>query len=409
MVSDNVATEVCRKYLRLHLCDGIGAVRFGALLREFGDIDRVLGASVREMARVRSISDRIAERVARERGEVDVDREIDLAGSRGVRIVCMADADYPAPLRMMDDPPPCLYYRGTLQREDAVSMAVVGSRQCSRYGAEQADRFGSLLAGAGLTVVSGMARGIDSAAHRGALSAGGRTLAVIGCGLSYLYPPEATELAERIAASGAILSELPMSVAPDSKNFPPRNRIIAGLSLGVLVVEAARRSGALISAKLACEYNREVFAIPGRIDVASADGCNELIKSGAAKLVMKLEDIMHELGPTGELLMSGSAASKHPIDNQTTTAESSTLFNSTADESIATRSGAPVQNLPRPGVSLTTQEKHTLELLATGSMPIETLCDVSDLPPAQVAAALTSLQLKGLIRRKAGDDFERIG
>lgn len=387
-----VASDVCRKFLRLHLCNGIGSIRFAALLRELGDIDRVLSASVAQMTRVRSIGEKLAERVARERDDAPVDHELHRAAEHGVRILCIADEDYPASLRMMDDPPPCLYVRGTLEKTDAVAMAIVGSRHCSRYGAEQAERFGGLLAGAGLTVVSGMARGIDTAAHRGALSAGGRTIAVLGCGLCHLYPPESTELAERIAASGAIVSELPMDVAPDAKNFPPRNRIIAGLSLGVLVVEAARRSGALITARLAGEYNREVFAIPGRIDMVSAEGCNELIKTGGAKLVTKLEDVLQELGSVGELLSrpaATGAAGPSELD-----------FDGCSPACADMPSDAPIPTLSET-------ERRTYELLNYDAMPIEALCDVSNMPPGQIAAALTGLQLKGLVRRVDGDHFER--
>ncbi|HWL95383.1 MAG TPA: DNA-processing protein DprA [Phycisphaerae bacterium] len=390
MSESSVASELCRKYLRLHLCNGIGAVRFGALLREIGDIDRVLTAAPRELTRVKGISEKLAASVARDRDEAAVEREIALAGEHGVRIICLADDEYPIALKRIDDPPPCLYVKGTLQREDAIALGVVGSRHSSRYGAEQAERFGALLGGAGFTVASGMARGIDTAAHRGALSAGGRTIAVLGCGLCHLYPPESTELARRIAASGAILSELPMNIAPDSKNFPPRNRIIAGLSLGILVVEAARRSGALITARLANEYNREVFAIPGRIDMITAEGCNELIKTGGAKLVTKLEDVLQELGETGEALMP---ASSNPAG---TKCQGSLPFDSKAVEG-------------RPLVSLTPQEAHTLRILGPEALPIEAFCDGGELAPSQVAAALTGLQLKGMVRRVKGDLYERTG
>ncbi|MBK8269837.1 MAG: DNA-protecting protein DprA [Planctomycetes bacterium] len=401
MRESGVASEICKKYLRLQLCNGIGAVRFGSLLRELGGIDRVLGATVAEMTRVRGIGDNLAARVARERHQIDIDREVELARSRGVHIVCDADPDFPAPLRMMDDPPPCLYVHGKLEANDAVALAIVGSRHCSRYGAEQAERFGGLFGGAGFTVVSGMARGIDTAAHRGAMAAGGRTIAVLGCGLCHLYPPESGELFEQIAESGAAISELPMEIAPDAKNFPPRNRIIAGLSLGVLVVEAARRSGALITARLANEYNREVFALPGRIDMPSAEGCNELIKSGAAKLVTKLEDVLQELGAVGEIL------SKPAFVPSTTPLREGPSIDDVSTENQPSLPFESKPSSPRPALNLTAQETRTLELLESDAMPIEALCEISDLPPAQIASALTGLQLKGLVRRVKGDLFER--
>ena len=378
MVETQTASPIARKYLRLHLCNGIGAIRFANLLHELGDIDRVLGASVAELASVKQVGPKSAETVARDRDGVEVDREIELAQRRNIRILCLADADYPIPLRMINDPPPCIYVRGTLERTDALALAIVGARHSSRYGAEQAERFGALVANAGLTVVSGMARGIDAAAHRGALIAGGRTLAVLGCGLCHLYPPDSIELADEIADHGAVMSELPMEIAPDPKHFPPRNRVIVGLALGVLVVEAARRSGALISARLGNEYNREVFAVPGRIDTPHAEGCNALIQTGSAKLVTKLEDILEELGEAGAALMPDKEEKKPGAS-----ATSGTLAN------------------------LNQTETQVLKALGAEPMPVEAVCEASNLPAAQVASALTGLQLKGVVRRVQGDLFER--
>ncbi len=378
MAESTVATPIAGKYLRLHLCRGIGAIRFGNLLRDLGTIDDVLGASVARLEGVERIGPQLAERIARQRDSVPIERELDLAARTGVRILCLADADYPPPLKQINDPPACLYVRGTLQPEDTIALGIVGSRHCSHYGAEQAERFGALLANAGLTVVSGMARGIDAAAHRGALTTAGRTLAVLGCGLAHLYPSESIELAQQIAESGALLSELPMEVAPDSKNFPPRNRIIAGLSLGVLVVEAASRSGALISARLASEYNREVFVIPGRIDMPQAQGCHELIQKGGAKLVTRLEDILDELGETGAALMPET------MDDESGETPASTML-----------------------IKLTDEEQRVLKALGSEPIPLEAICESCDLAPAKIAGALTTLQLKGAARRVQGDMFER--
>jgi len=340
----------------------------------------VLGAGIGRLTSVKQVGDKTADNIARGRDEANVAAEIELAARHGVRIVCLADDDYPAALRAIPDPPPCLYIRGAIEREDPVALAIVGTRRCSRYGAEQAERFGALASNAGLTVVSGMARGVDTCAHRGALAGGGRTIAVIGCGLCHLYPPESTELAGRIIEHGALVSELPMDVPPDSKNFPPRNRIIAGLSLGVLVIEAGRRSGALISARLASEYNREVFAVPGRIDAPYADGCHNLIKIGGAKLITHLEDILEELGDAGATLMT--------LAGQGDEGESTT---------------------PKTIVKLDAYEKQVLGIFDTEPMPVEEVCEASELPPARVAAALTGLQLKGAIRRVGGDLYERRG
>lgn len=381
MADQIVASPIAEKYLRLHLCSEVGPIRFGNLLHELGGIDAVLGASVKTLTGVTKVGEKVATNIARGRDESNVAAEIALARSRGVRILCLADDDYPPALRTIPDAPPCLYVLGSLEKEDAVALGIVGSRHCSRYGAEQAERFAALAANAGLTVVSGMARGIDTAAHHGALTGGGRTLAVIGCGLCHLYPPESAELALGIIEHGALLSELPMSVPPDTKNFPPRNRIIAGLSLGVLVVEAGQRSGALISARLALEYNREVFAMPGRIDTPQSEGCHKLIKESGAKLVTSLGDILAELGETGATLL-GSADS-------------------------AERDGT--EGAPPRLVKLDEYEQKVLAAIADESAAIEELCDACGLPPARVAAALTGLQLKGVVRRTGPDVYERRG
>lgn len=375
MATSQTASEAARKCLRLHLADGVGPIRFVRILKYFGSIDAALSASSTALAKVDGIGEATATKIVRSRDATEIDAEVELAASRNVRIVCLLDPEYPPALRRIADPPPCLYVRGTLESADAVALAIVGARQCTRYGAEQAERFAALAVRAGLTVVSGLARGIDTAAHRGALSANGRTLAVLGCGLSHLYPPDARDLADRVAASGALLSELAMDTPPDEKNFPRRNRIIAGLSLGTLVVEATFRSGAMITAGLASDYNREVFAVPGRLDTPQADGCNRLIQRGEAKLATHIGDILSELGETGRSLMQ-----PQPADEQ---------------------SPPP----PTP-VALDESQKMIMAAFDGEPMSIDALAEAASLSPARVATALTSLQLMGLIRRVGGDHFE---
>ena len=248
--TDSVASPAARKYLALKSARGIGPILARRLIDHFGGIDGVLEASIAALARVERMSPARAREILAVRDGSAVADELELAAERGVRIICEQDRDYPAALKHLEDPPVCLYVSGTIRPEDMLAIAVVGTRRCTRYGAEQARRFGALLAQAGFTVVSGLARGIDGLAHHGALEAGGRTIAVLGNGLSEVYPPEHAGLAERVRQSGAIISELPISTPPDSGNFEPRNRIIAGLTLGVLVVEAPRRSGALLTARL---------------------------------------------------------------------------------------------------------------------------------------------------------------
>jgi len=386
-----IASQAAIQYLRLWLCPGVGAIRFANLLRELGSIEAIMDAGESLLARVEGVGPKTARAIVEARPATGdrVKRELDLAARSNARLICIADDEYPAILKRIDDPPPCLFIRGTLEPADAVAVAVVGSRQCSRYGAEQSERFGALLAGAGMTVVSGMARGIDSAAHRGALKAGGRTLAILGCGLCHVYPAEAEHLARDIAAHGAVISELPMDTAPDASNFPPRNRIIVGLSLGTLVIEAAHKSGAMISARLASEYNREVFALPGPVDRPQSEGCHELIKTGAAKLITGLPDILEELGEVGRILSEPGGAN---------------AGTNSADPLFPTENADP--KTPAPS-SLSNDERTVLESMGRDAYSIDELCERVTLPPARIAAAITTLQLKGILRRADGDQYER--
>lgn len=212
-----------------------------------------------------------------------------------INVVSYGDEDYPENLRNIYDPPPVLYFKGTMARKDKTSIAIVGSRKCSKYGAEMAERIAYDLAASGITVVSGMAKGIDEAAHRGAVKAGGRTAAVLGSGFRHIYPPDSEELVSLILENGLVMTEFSSETMPLSMHFPRRNRIISGLSLGVLVVEAAEKSGSLITADLALGQGREVYAVPGRADISTASGTNHLIQEGA-KLVTSAEDILAELG-----------------------------------------------------------------------------------------------------------------
>jgi len=378
--SDTVAviSDVGRKYLRLQLTDNIGPIRLRSLITHFGSLDAVLSASIRELQRVEGIGERVATSIFKTRNDDAVDLEIERAASCGLQIVCAEDAEYPRPLLSIPDPPICLYVRGKLEPTDAVAIAIVGARRCSHYGREQAVRFGQLLGRAGFTVISGMARGIDGHAHRGALQAGGRTIAVLGNGLATVYPPEHESLAADIAGAGSIVSELPADCIPDAKNFPRRNRIIIGLSLGVIVVEAGQRSGALISARLASEYNREVFAVPGRVDRPEySAGVNGLIRDGQAKLVTCLEDVLDELDQVGEIMRRGIA------------------------ESLRDEAGSPDTGLP-PAVGLTPDERAVYEALAGGLDDVDEISSSTKLETAQVTSILTSLQLKGLVQLLPG-------
>jgi DNA processing protein len=370
-------------WLKLIRADEVGPVTFARLLQRFGSVDRALGASVNEMTKVEGVGFKTAERIATTRDKFDARKELELAAKLGVWILHIEDPRYPAMLRQIYDPPPALYVKGTLAREDTLGVAIVGSRRCSLYGQEQASRFAHLLAASGFTIVSGMARGIDTAAHSGALAAQGRTVAVQGCGLSRVFPPENARLFELIAASGACVCELPLRAEPLAEHFPPRNRIIAGLSLGTIVIEASFRSGALITAKTALESDREVMAVPGKIDSPLSQGAHSLIKQGA-RLVESVEDVMEALGYVGNQLKDHTAAAAK-----------------VATEKVE----APRLDTAR--LSLKGHEKTIYDTLGKEPVHIDDIIGDVDLPPGAVNAAVMSLRLKGLIKQLPGNLFAK--
>jgi len=378
----SVISPAGRAFLQLQLCSDVGPIRTRRLIDHFGSIDAVLGASMTELQRVEGIGPVISESIFKSRSNGAVEKEIDRAGECGLRILSYGDDDYPEPLRHIPDPPICLYIKGIWRPTDAVAVAIVGTRKCSQYGREQAIRFGEILARAGFTIVSGLARGIDGYAHRGAIRGGGRTIAVLGNGLPQIYPSEHEALADEIVACGSLISEIPLDVQPASENFPRRNRIIAGLSLGVVVVEAGRKSGALITARLANEYNREVFALPGRVDhPEQTAGVNKLIRDGAAKLVTCLEDVLDELGQVGQIMARDVGAA------------------SVQDDQTERASNIPIQNLSE-------DERLIFGLLREGVAEPDAFAHRTELNVSRVMATLTSLQLKGLVRQLPGTRFE---
>lgn len=387
-------TETGRVHLRWALTDGVGPLIFSRLLVQFGSAEAALGATAAEMTLVKGISREGAERILRTATQIQIENELDACAAKGVRIICRADPDYPAGLREVPDPPIVLWVKGELRETDAIAIAVVGTRRCSIYGSEQARRFGELLAGAGVTVISGLARGIDAFAHHGAVDAGGRSIAVMGNGLNEIYPPENAALAEKLIEHGALLSELPMATVVRRTNFLPRNRIIAGMSLGTIVVEAPARSGALATARLAMEYNREVFAVPGRLQEATAIGTNKLIQDGA-KLITSLEDILVEFPDVAARLVGQGTLSFGPA---------TTAADAPAGES------APTDNRgPRSAGPLSPAESAVLEAISYDPMLQEFALQLVPIPPGEALAAVTSLELKGLVRRLPGQQVVRVG
>jgi DNA processing protein len=298
-----------------------------------------------------------------------------------IRRIRFDDKEYPENLRNICNPPKALYVNGTLLAQDGKAVALIGSRRASPYGLEACEKLACELALAGITVVSGMARGVDSAAHRGALKAKGRTIAVLGSGHGHIYPPENKDLYEEIAKSGAVVSEFENDTPPIPKNFPQRNRIISGLALGVVVVEAARNSGALITADFALEQGREVFAVPGKISSHTSSGTNELIKDGA-KLVQSAEDILEELSLWDGAPLLEDAKNK-------------------MDEAIAKKTRAYVYN------TLTENERKVYKILSDEPMHIDDVLEKTDLEPAKTSAVLLSLELKHLVKELPGKQFIR--
>ncbi len=288
------------------------------------------------------------------------------------RTIALEDNRYPAWLRAIPDPPAVLYCDGLFEPKDRQAIAIVGSRQATPYGLRITETLARELSGAGFTIVSGLARGIDAAAHRAALEAGGRTIAVLGCGLDVNYPPEHARLREEIAASGAVLTELPAGTPPKPSHFPQRNRIISGLSLGVVVVEAAEDSGSLITARLALEQGREVFAVPGSIDAPLSRGPHGLLKQGA-KLVETVDDIIEELLPQ---LDTAVAPKRRPGFSK----------------------AAEIPNL-------SPDERLLLDQMTRDPLHLDELTERSGLTPAAVAGILLALELKALVRQLPGQRY----
>jgi DNA processing protein len=371
------------KWLKLIRADGVGPTTFSKLIRHFGSADRALGASVSELAKIDGIGFKTAEQIAATRDKFDVSEELRLAEKLGVWIINLQDKRYPQVLKQIYDPPPVLYIKGSLTRQDNLAISIVGTRRCSLYGQEQASRLAHFLSSAGFTIVSGMARGIDTAAHQGALAAKGRTIAVEGCGLANIFPPENKKLFELIAEWGACISELPLQYEPLAENFPPRNRIIAGLSLGTIVIEAPQNSGALITARVALDNNREVMAVPGKIDSPLSKGAHWLIKQGA-KLVESVEDVMEALGYIGEQLQSHvSAAAADACEKVETPLFGASQFN------------------------LSDNEQAIYDCLGKEPLHADQIIAETDLPAGSINAGLISLRLKGLVKQLPGNLFLR--
>ncbi|HEX4125538.1 MAG TPA: DNA-processing protein DprA [Tepidisphaeraceae bacterium] len=385
-----------RYWLQLSLTPGIGPILTRRIIAAAGSAAAACTANANLLESVEGIGKNGARKIATglRSAESLVDPEIQRVGKIGCRLICPEDGEYPILLNSIPDPPSVLYVMGALEPRDLHAVAIVGSRRCSFYGREQAERFGALLAGSGITVISGGARGIDSAAHRGALAAnGGRTIAIIGSGIDIPYPPENVEFFATIAQHGAVVSEYPLGTPPNKENFPRRNRIVSGMSRGVLVVEADERSGALITARQAADdHNRPVFAVPGRVDNPLSTGTHQLIRDGAV-LAAKLEDILDNLGPLPAEVTDAPILS--------TGQPPAELAQATPAERGA--------NGEIPEIPLTESQVTLLAALDADAAAVDTIIERCGLPAHVVFQELTFLTLKGRVRRIDGQTYARRG
>jgi len=350
-------------WVGFNLVKGIGPMKVRALLDHFGDLETAWCADVSALSKV-GLDRRALSSFLKTRGRLNLDAELDRLVEHNIRALTWHDPEYPARLLQIPDPPPVLYVRGLLTSEDEWAVAVVGTRRASAYGKTVTRRLVTDLAVNHVTIVSGLARGIDGEAHRAALDAGGRTIAVLGCGLDLIYPPEHRNLARDVVANGALVSEYPLGTRPEASNFPPRNRIISGLSLGVLVVEAGFKSGALITADFAADQGRDVFAVPGNLYARSNEGTNRLIQDGA-KLVMGAEDILEELN----LMMVAQQVEVRAVVPETET------------------------------------EALLLQHLSLDPVHVDELALQVDLPIADVTSNLALMELKGMVRQVGGMNY----
>ncbi len=349
----------------LSMVEGIGARTYQRLIERFGSATAILDLSRSDLGGFEFLKTDTMERLVSARKRYDPHSVMELCQQEGIDIISLRHPSYPAPLRTIPDPPPLLYVRGKILPQDVFSLAVIGTRRFSSYGQRQTERLTTALAQAGFTIISGLARGIDGVAHRAALKAHGRTLAVLGSGLCKIYPPEHKKLAEEIVCSGgAIMSEYPPLHPSATWTFPQRNRIVSGLSLGVVVIEAPRRSGAMISARMAGEQGREIFAVPGSIESEMSRGCHQLIRDGAL-LVESVDDILEVLGPMQNkaTLPGFSEPLRHPNE-----------------------------------LSLNEIEQRVLRQIGFKRTTVEAIVRASALATHQVTAALSALEEKRIVR-----------
>lgn len=367
-----LCSEARDAYLKLALVPGVGPKTLSALIEFFGNPVEACKANLSRLGKVHGVGPKIATSIRDAMQSGNANRIIEKCEQENIRTLIPGDSEFPRLLHEIPNPPCLLFIKGKLIREDALSIGMVGTRHCTTYGTTMADRISRSLARKGLTIVSGLARGIDAIAHRSALAVKGRTIAVLGSSLTEIYPPEHHELSQQILENGALLSETPSFSQPKAGVFPQRNRIISGLSLGVVVVEAAERSGSLITARHAGEQGRDVFAIPGAVTSRMSRGCNQLIRDGAI-LVQDADEILEHLGPLVEsVVFEDGTQISHPAELQLNDIETSVM--------------RYIEETP---------------------IDIDQLVQVSGLPVSRVLSTLSVLQLKGLVKRPSTRSVSR--
>jgi len=357
-------------WLALSLVPGVGSILFKRLLERFKTPEAVFRAAAKELSAVEGLGEKVAQAIREGPFEKKVERELYLLEKVGGRILTLGDENYPKRLKDIYDPPPVLYVRGALRKQDELAISIVGSRKTSPYGRWFTERVSRELVQQGVTIVSGMARGIDSVAHQGAISEGGRTIAVLGCGVDIVYPRENRKLFEQVIDHGAVVSEFPMESPPEAGHFPKRNRIISGLSLGVVVVQAGKDSGSLITANYALEQGRDVFAVPGNVGAESSQGTNQLIKEGA-KLVESSEDILQEILPQWR------------------------------------RDEKTISEVEERERGLSEEEKALYAILGDTPLHIDAIIRETHLDPGKISSLLLNLELKGMVSQWPGKSFTK--
>jgi DNA processing protein len=366
-----MSTYDIKSWIKLNMIKGIGPLRFATLLKHFGSPQEILSAKASSLSQVKGIGNHIAQCIIEEKDKVNVDIELEKIKKEGVKILTLDNEEYPINLRSIYDPPPVLYVKGKITPNDRLAIAMVGSRAATTYGKTVASKLAKELVQAGFTIISGLARGIDAVSHKAAINANGRTIAVLACGIDIIYPIENKKLFYEIIEHGAVITEFPFGTPAEKFNFPQRNRIISGLGLGTVIVEAPIRSGALITANCALEQNREVFAVPGQVGSRLSKGTHHLIKQGA-KLTESAQDIIEELELFSDAIRKMPQIKKnHQI--------------------VLSKEEEKIYQLISPD-----EPKH-----------IDTISYAAQMTASQVAAILIQLEIKGAVKQLIGKRFLR--